>query len=710
MPSAKYISHFGGVFIKKTGILLALLMISPLFFVGAPVGAGTSSGAYPDYTPVDWRTRQAGAAALPTLGSTSYDGSKSSTPTVENFESTPPIGTKAWDWLIEWETASGDGTMTLRAISGNVEIWTADDLSFLPGDPRNVDPYNTMVTDEMCQYLAEEFNSVIYSNDTTYFGTPNDRYGNDTLFEYIEYPEEYWNWTATENGQRIMVKVYNIVDDNYYDPSYPSYVAGFFSPTYNYYYDRNIIHIDCWRWYQRLGDYGAQWLADRPDLCVTRPHVYESTAAHEFQHNIHDDLQPYDELFINEGCSMYAELLCGYGIDASYLNSYFATPDNSLTLWGDQGDINILADYGAAALFTVYLSDHYGGSDLISYFMQQGIPGIDGINNALSSFGYSKTFDGVFHDWKLANLIRSDNFGLGKYNYRSLDLNAPDIIPVRTYTVSGNLLAMAGSQFNSTITYFGDDTGISLIGPYGSDYIRFTDWSGRIGRVSIAGSPYAVYGWRYNGYWYSGTGSDLADVSLTCTAYVDPSNPTLTFSTKYDIEEGWDFGFVQVSTDGGSTWASLANEYTTCEAAMDAHPTVIENLPGLTGTSPGFPGWMPMSFDLSAHAGQTVMISLRYVTDWYTTNEGWYVNDVKVSGSFVVLQGNDYPAADFEVSMVQAVYLFGRWRYLPVDVPLNRNNVGSMAACAKAPSYVVLVVTPIMEAGATDYLISGGSR
>jgi len=694
---------------RKTGILLAILMLSPLFFSGTCVSAGTSTGDYYDYAPADWRTKQAGAADLPTLGAISYGGSGSASATLESFESTPPIGTKAWDWLIEMESASGDGMLTLRAVSGNVEIWTADDLSFLPGDPRNDDPYNTMITDAMCQYLADEFNSVIYPSDTLYFGTPVDRYGNDTLFEYLSWPEKYWNWTATDNGQRIMIKVYNIIDNNYFDPSYPSYVAGFFSPSYNYYYDRNIIHIDCWRWWQRLGDYGTQWFAEKPELYVTRPHVYESTTAHEFQHNIHDDLQPLDDLFINEGCSMYAELLCGYGIDATYLNSYFATPDNSLTLWGDQGDINILADYGAAALFTVYLSDHYGGSALISYFMQQGIPGIAGINNALSAFGYSKTFDGVFHDWRLANLIRSDNFGLGLYNYDSLDLNAPGIIPIRTYSLSGSVLAMAGSQFNTTTTYYGDDTGISLIGPYGSDYIKLTDWN-KIGRVSFAGSPYSVYGWRYTGYWYSGSGADLIDVSLTGTAYVDPSNPVLTFSTKYDIEEGWDFGFVQVSTDGGSTWTSLENAYTTYDADMDAHPTATENLPGLTGMSPGFPGWMSMTFDLSDYAGETVMVSFRYFTDWYTSYEGWYVNDVKVSGNFVALQGNDYPAADFEVSMVQAVYLFGRWRYLPVDLSLNKYNVGSMLAYAKAPSYVVLVVTPMMNVGATDYMVSGGFR
>ncbi len=335
---------------KKASILLVFLMFSPLFIGAVPVNSNVSLGAYPDYEPADWRTSQAGNLHTVTLDTSSMSGGANTGnyQTIEAYVG-PLVGDKAYDWLIKFESASGDGTMTLRALSGNVEIWVADDLSFLPGDPRNADPYNTMISDEMCQYLADEFNNVIYPTDTQYFGSPYDRFGNDTIFEYYGYPEEYWNWTATDDGQRIMIKVYNIVDNNYYDPGYPSYVAGFFSSNYNYYYDRNIIHIDSWRWWQRLGTEGTQWFDERADLIVNRPYVYESTTAHEFQHNIHDDVQYYDALFMNEGCSMYAEYLCEYGIDDGYLNAYFATPDNSLTLWGDQGDINILADYGAAA-------------------------------------------------------------------------------------------------------------------------------------------------------------------------------------------------------------------------------------------------------------------------------------------------------------------------------------------------------------------------
>ncbi len=351
------------------------------------------------------------------------------------------------------------------------------------------------------------------------------------------------------------------------------------------------------------------------------------------------------------------------------------------------------------------MSDHFGGSDFISYYMSEGIPSFDGINNALSHFGYSKTFESVFHDWKLANLLRSDFPGFGKYNYDSLNLNDPDIIPIRMYEVSGLKPAMTGSQFGNTISYYGDDTGISAVSAYGSDYIKFTNWN-KTGRLTFDGNDYAIYGWRFTTYWYSGTGVDLADLSLTGTAYVDPSNPTLTFNTKYSIEEYWDFGFVQVSTDGGSTWTSLENDYTTHYSDPDAISTATDNLPGLTGESPDFPSWMAMSFDISAYSGQTIMIQFRYVTDWYTSYEGWYINDVQVSDSAVSLNGNEYPAADFEVTMLQATYLFGRWYYIPIDMPLNSANKATLLASAKSPNYIIMVVTPTMDIGTADYLFS----
>jgi immune inhibitor A len=103
---------------------------------------------------------------------------------------------------------------------------------------------------------------------------------------------------------------------------------------------------------------------------------------------------------------------------------------------------------------------------------------------------------------------------------------------------------------------------------------------------------------------------------------------TLDFWTWYDIEEGWDFGFVQVSTDGGQTWTSLENPDTTYEHNPDAIGYVVENLPGFTGTSDG---WVQETFDLSPYAGQQILLQFRYATDTYTLYLGWFVDDITIT-------------------------------------------------------------------------------
>ena len=61
--------------------------------------------------------------------------------------------------------------------------------------------------------------------------------------------------------------------------------------------------------------------------------------------------------------------------------------------------------------------------------------------------------------------------------------------------------------------------------------------------------------------WYSTMGNDV-DVALQTKEPVSVgANTDLTFRTWYDIEEDYDYGFVEVSADGGATWQTV-KEYT----------------------------------------------------------------------------------------------------------------------------------------------------
>jgi hypothetical protein len=700
----------------------------------------------PDYEPVDWQTGLAGKLDWPTIADApgesgfamaSKDASAS---TVESFDAAPAVGTKAYDWYLE---AISKGTptgsqpwMTLRAVTGNVEVWTQDYMWFLPGDPRN-DPtssasdygYALMVTDEMCQYLADQFNAIIYPTDILYFGQPLDRNGTNTIFEQLGYPSYYWDWIATDNPQRVIVKILNYRDANYANPYYPSYVVGFYNQLYTRtYYKRNMIHIDPWRFWQRVGPEGKQWFpTERPDLVVpaARAFLIDSTLAHEFQHNIHRDFNPNDATFMNEGCSDYAQLLCGYPNTIwGHVNYYLRTPDNSLTEWSDQGDINILADYGAALLWAAYLVDHYGGSAFLSHFVHAGIPGIAGVDAALAYFGYNQTFDDVYHDWRIANLIHSNLVAGSRYQYSNIPLGGPLAVRTFTHTVSGLPVPWTrGTDFGTTWTWngnvanpgYGYDTGVATIGPYGSDYIILDDWD-RMGITYFDGDDNAIMGWSMTADgWYSGGAGrtvNLINDLLYGQAYVDPANPTLEIVTKYDIEYLWDFGFVQVSTDGGAHWASQSNAYTTMNHDPGAMSQIVAQLPGLTGQNPGYPSWTTMTFDLTAYAGQSVLIGFRYMTDSATLGAGWWIQSASTSGATMTLAPASAPLpAYFQVSVIKVYITNGViTNYIVNDMNLsNPANTGNKGSYVVEPNYVILVVSSVSRKGFADYAFKAQS-
>jgi hypothetical protein len=267
-----------------------------------------------------------------------------------------------------------------------------------------------------------------------------------------------------------------------------------------------------------------------------------------------------------------------------------------------------------------------------------------------------------------------------------------------------------GTDFGNTITILGYDTGVSQVASYGSDYISFENWS-RPGFVYFDGDDAAtvpqphLWTMTVDG-WYSGTGVDLADEYLVGNAYVNPSDPTLTLVTAYDFETYWDFGFVQVSTDGGITWTSLVNDYTTSDHDSGAHPNIIANLPGLTDYNPDFPDWTTMTFDLTAYAGMNVMVGFHYMTDWATTYEGWLINSATVSSAALTLTPwvAPPPEMDFQVTMVQTLTVCGKTLYIPWDMKLkDTTEKGMGVGFAKKPDAVILVVTPITEYGTADY-------
>jgi hypothetical protein len=114
---------------------------------------------------------------------------------------------------------------------------------------------------------------------------------------------------------------------------------------------------------------------------------------------------------------------------------------------------------------------------------------------------------------------------------------------------------------------------------------------------------------------------------LTLAAPLFPqTGDSLVFWTWFNIEDDYDYGYVQVSTDAGESFVNIPGNITT-----NYDPNGANRGNGITGSSGG---WVRAAFDLSSYAGEAVTYRFAYITDSYVTEEGWYIDDIYPAASF----------------------------------------------------------------------------
>jgi hypothetical protein len=487
---------------------------------------------------------------------------------------------------------------TLRSVGENVEIWVANDLSFPAGDTRPAH----VVTQEQVDKLRNEFDNNIYPKATAFFGTPDVHDGSKSPLAGKNVPAGYY-----EGSDKVIMLVDNIQDDNYTNPNYPFFVAGFFWQTLENYMDRNIITIDTNSWETRLES------------------TFFGTTIHELQHLIHADNDGAEETWLNEGMSTFSEYLGGYGHDDSSINFYLDHPENSLVNWDEHRTATTgpetIADYGQVYLFTLYMNDKFG-REFIRDLALSETQGLNSVNEVLKAHGSSLDFTQLYQNFMTALTLDTDRAGNGIYNFDSIDLR--DVVVDKEGTKRGKTV-----EFEGALNY--EKEGVPA---WGGDFkeLKFQD---KIRSISFDGVDFLPIPWQSvkdplgadNKVLWGNTG-DEADNGLIFEADLSGVNAaTLNFDNYYNIEEHWDFGMVQVSTDGGETWSSLENSNTRSDVVVEGYPKIKENVPGFTGTNGG---WNQETFDLSEYAGKKVLVSFRYLTDWGSNESGWFIDNIEI--------------------------------------------------------------------------------
>jgi len=431
--------------------------------------------------------------------------------------------------------------------------------------------------------------------------------------------------------------------------------------------------------------------------------LYSAVLAHEFQHMIRWHQKRSEYGWVDEGLSELAMTLNDHPTDGSEL-VFGLYPDTQLNAWTDEMGRSYV-HYGASYLFLSYFFDRFG-PELLQALADSPETGMAGFDEVLAGEGLS--FDDLFRQWTVVNVLqegqqRSLPYGNAKYASRHTPLRTEKRIA--RYPASGK----------------------GAVHQYGTDYLRLNppkdqevdlvihfDGSSRTRLLPTTAQEGRAF-------WYSGRGNDR-DITLTRAFDLrGVDQATLTFSTWYDIEDAWDFGYVEVSTDGGLTWDILRGP-----SSSDKNPMGNSFGWGYTGVSGGAKGdeprWLEERIDLSHYAGQEILLRFEYITDDAYHAAGWALDEIAIP-EIGYLDTAEDPETDWEARgfvrstnfvpqrfSVQLIELAGsktRVRQMPLDAE-NRGTLQLEGLGGEVTQAILVIsaMTPITtEWGYYEYRI-----
>ena len=359
-------------------------------------------------------------------------------------------------------------------------------------------------------------------------------------------------------------------------------VAGYFSSTDEYptgvrprSNQREIIYINA----QNVPPGGAN---------------YDQVLAHELQHAIHWNADNSEDTWVNEGL---AELSSSIALNSSFsIREFLRGAPISLINWPTSA-LGGIANYGAASLFIHFLTEHYGGREDLRTLLAQPEDSIAGIDGYLKKMGFDSRFDDVFEEWAVANVLDGD----GKFGYGDLEVSA---------SISRSIKGFNEAQ--------------SEIPQYAVEYTELKSISGPF-TLSFKGqttTPLLPVEVGAAGCWWSNSGDSIDSTLFRRVELPMGATATLQYEVWFEIEEDWDYIYVEVSVDGGQTWRIIETPATSPE-----NPIGNGFGPGYTGDSGG---WLKESVDLSPYAGEDLWVRFQYVTDDAVNANGACFRDLSI--------------------------------------------------------------------------------
>ena len=165
------------------------------------------------------------------------------------------------------------------------------------------------------------------------------------------------------------------------------------------------------------------------------------------------------------------------------------------------------------------------------------------------------------------------------------------------------------------------------------------------------------------------------------------SYSTLSFWHRFNTEDGWDGGVVEISTNGGSSWTDLGSKM----IANGYNGSIGTGSGNILGGRQAFTGlvnaFMKTTINLSAYAGQSVKIRFRFSTDDNTApaGGGWFVDDIVLSTEPVVyIRSNLFNSTNTLLSKTDTITkILPNASCTPVSIITQPGNV---TTCSGSPA------------------------
>ncbi|MBN2386039.1 MAG: immune inhibitor A [Anaerolineales bacterium] len=459
-------------------------------------------------------------------------------------EALPPVTTirQVGERDAFWVTYGAETPATLRNVTEHAYFWVQDGVSY---------DHNALLA------LGETFESTIYPRTRDIFGS---------------------EWNPGVDGDPRIYIVYT--DDETGSGSFPTYAE--INPEFDPESDgHEIIFLST---------------SSRLD----EDYLY-GVLAHEFQHVIHYNVDPNEELWLEEGLSELAAYRLGY--DLGGFDRYFTrNPDIRLLEWPDD---NTSAYYGSGALFAIYFQQRFG-EDALRALVADPRNGIRSVEAVLTErqivdplTGQPVHADDLFLDFAIMLYLDDPAVADGRYALPGY----PDLSSVQdtdySHTCPMDITRREVNQYG--IDYLG-------IACPGEHTLHFQ------GATAVDLLPTEPHSGEYAMWSNRGINSDM---TLTCAFDFSSQSGPLTFKywTWYDTESSYDMVYLTALGEGDATWTNL----------LATSPSDI--YAGYTGSGTT---WQEQTVDLSRFAGRRTQVRFEYVVDYSIYGDGFLVDDISI--------------------------------------------------------------------------------